>query len=119
MNNHAMIAARSDVYSRPDIYDMEYEGADNLDALFFAGLLQRRDPHHVAELACGSGRVALTLATALPMLLFRTAGFEVVQQFGDYRFSRVDRTSEYVVTVAQRPPAIGEGTTASGRGFFT
>jgi len=29
-------AIRSDIYARPDVYDMEYESADNHDARFFA-----------------------------------------------------------------------------------
>jgi hypothetical protein len=36
-------------------------------------------------------------------LLFLSAGFEIVRQYGDYRFVRVDRTSPYLVTVARRP----------------
>ena len=36
-------------------------------------------------------------------LLCLSAGFEIAQQYGDYRFVRVDRTSPYVVTVARRP----------------
>jgi hypothetical protein len=36
-------------------------------------------------------------------LLFLSAGFEIAQQYGDYRFVRFDRTSPYVVTVARRP----------------
>ncbi len=46
---------------------MEYEGASNHDAHFFARVLARRRPRHVLEFACGSGRVTLTLAAALPM----------------------------------------------------
>jgi SAM-dependent methyltransferase len=38
-------------------------------------------------------------------LLFLSAGFEITQQYGDYRFVPVDRTSPYVVTVARRPAA--------------
>src|SRR5262249_7744687 len=53
-------------YARPDVYDMEYEGASNHDARFFARLLARVRPRRVLELACGSGRVTFTLATALP-----------------------------------------------------
>jgi SAM-dependent methyltransferase len=45
---------------------MEYAGADNLDARFFARLLARLRPRRVLELACGSGRVTFTLAAALP-----------------------------------------------------
>jgi SAM-dependent methyltransferase len=56
-------ATRSDVYARPDIYDMEYEGAGNHDARLLARVRRRR----VLELACGSGRVTVTLAAALPM----------------------------------------------------
>ena len=36
-------------------------------------------------------------------LLFLSAGFEIAQQYGDYRLVAVDRTSPYVVTVARRP----------------
>jgi hypothetical protein len=42
-------------------------------------------------------------------LLFLSAGFEVAQQYGDYRFVRVDRASPYVVTVARRPRRPGRG----------
>lgn len=60
-------AARSEVYARPDIYDMEYAGARNDDAHFFARLLARDDPRRVLEFACGSGRITFTLAEALPV----------------------------------------------------
>jgi SAM-dependent methyltransferase len=36
-------------------------------------------------------------------LLFVSAGFEILQQYGDYRFVPRDRASQYVVTVARRP----------------
>ena len=36
-------------------------------------------------------------------LLFVSAGFEIAQQYGDYRFAARDRTSQFVVTVARRP----------------
>jgi len=45
---------------------MEYEGASNEDAHFFARVLARVRPRRVLELACGSGRVTFTLAAALP-----------------------------------------------------
>jgi len=45
---------------------MEYDGASHQDAHFFARLLARVRPRRVLELACGSGRVAFTLAAALP-----------------------------------------------------
>jgi len=60
------VPRRSDIYGRPDLYDMEYEGASNQDAHFFARLLARVRPRRVLELACGSGRVTFTLAGALP-----------------------------------------------------
>jgi SAM-dependent methyltransferase len=60
-------STRSDVYARPDVYDMEYAGADHHDARFFARLLARARPRRVLELACGSGRVTFALAAALPM----------------------------------------------------
>src|SRR5262245_20801698 len=60
------MSTRSDIYTRPDLYDLEYAGADNDDARFFARLLARVRPRRVLELACGSGRVTFTLASALP-----------------------------------------------------
>jgi SAM-dependent methyltransferase len=60
-------SARTDIYARPDLYDMEHEGAGNHDAHFFARLLARVRPRRVLELACGSGRVTFTLAASLPM----------------------------------------------------
>jgi trans-aconitate methyltransferase len=45
---------------------MEYAGASNEDAHFLARLVARVRPRRVLELACGSGRVTLTLAAALP-----------------------------------------------------
>src|SRR5262245_24403655 len=61
----AGMIARSDIYARPDVYDMEHEGTGNYDAHFFARLLARVRPRRVLELACGSGRVTFTLAEAL------------------------------------------------------
>src|SRR5690349_12197472 len=54
------------VYMRPDIYDMEYAGSANDDARFFARLLASTGARRVVEMACGTGRVTLTLAAALP-----------------------------------------------------
>jgi len=60
------LSPRFDIYTRPDLYDMEYEGSSDHDARFFARLLARVRPRRVLELACGSGRVTFTLARALP-----------------------------------------------------
>ena len=64
-SKEAGLSNRSDIYRRPDLYDMEYAGASNEDAHFFARLVARVRPRRVLELACGSGRVTLTLAAAL------------------------------------------------------
>jgi hypothetical protein len=56
-SNGTHVSNRSDIHARPDVYDMEYEGASNEDAHFFARLLARGRPRRVLELACGSGRV--------------------------------------------------------------
>jgi len=60
------MATPPDIYARPDVYDMEYEGAGDDDARFFARLLARVNPRRVLELACGSGRITYTIAAALP-----------------------------------------------------
>ena len=65
-SNGTHVSNRSDIYLTPDVYDMEYEGASNEDAHFFARVLARVRPRSVLELACGSGRVTFTLAAALP-----------------------------------------------------
>lgn len=57
---------RSEIYARPDVYDMEYEGSENDDARFFASLLTQVAPRRLLEFACGSGRVTFSLAAALP-----------------------------------------------------
>ena len=59
-------SARSEIYSRPDLYDLEHSGATNHDARFFARLLSRARPRRVLEFASGTGRATLTLAAALP-----------------------------------------------------
>ena len=61
-------AAPSAIYARPDVYDLEHEGASKDDVRFFARLLARIRPRHVLELACGSGRMTFVLAAALPMV---------------------------------------------------
>src|SRR5262249_50304774 len=63
--NDQRVSTRSDIYARPDVYDMEYEGASNHDAHFFARMLARVHPCRVLELACGSGRVPFTVAGSL------------------------------------------------------
>src|SRR5262245_35714661 len=59
-------AGRIEIYTRPDIYDLEYQGANSDDAEFFARVLARMRPRRVLEFACGTGRVTLSLAAALP-----------------------------------------------------
>ena len=56
----------SEIYTRPDLYDMEYAGASNDDACFLARLLASLRPRRMLEFCCGSGRVTFTLAAALP-----------------------------------------------------
>src|SRR5262245_46777029 len=64
--NDQRVANQSDIYARPDLYAMEYEGAPNEDVQFLARLLARFRPRRVLELACGSGRVTFPIAAALP-----------------------------------------------------
>ncbi len=70
MNNQASTgaatAARTDIYARPDVYEMEYAGSGNDDVRFLAHLLASVAPRRMLEFACGSGRVTFALAAALP-----------------------------------------------------
>jgi SAM-dependent methyltransferase len=53
------------IYQRPEDYDLEHEGDDE-DARLFCRVLRRFRPARVLELACGTGRVTLAMAKALP-----------------------------------------------------
>lgn len=53
------------IYQRPADYDLEHEG-DDRDVRFYQRLAARLGASRVLELACGSGRVSLPLAAALP-----------------------------------------------------
>lgn len=63
---YSTAAVRSEIYSRPDLYDLEYTGVSHHDARFFARLLARHRPRRVLEFACGTGRITMTLASSLP-----------------------------------------------------
>jgi SAM-dependent methyltransferase len=51
------------IYERPGDYDLEHEGDDE-DVNFYVRLLDRWRPRRVMELASGSGRVTIPLASA-------------------------------------------------------
>jgi SAM-dependent methyltransferase len=51
------------IYRRPEDYDLEHEG-DDRDIEFYRQLVGRLRPRRVLELACGSGRLTLPLASA-------------------------------------------------------
>lgn len=55
----------SDIYERPDLYELEYAESDEEDVRFFTRALARLRPTRVLELACGSGRITYALAAAL------------------------------------------------------
>jgi ubiquinone/menaquinone biosynthesis C-methylase UbiE len=94
--------ARADIYARPDLYDMEYEGASNHDAHFFARLLRRVRPRRVLELACGSGRVAFNLAAALPVaeIVGVDSSIDMLRQAATARDAAEPSVSERVSLVA-------------------
>jgi SAM-dependent methyltransferase len=51
----------SDIYRRPDEYDLEHVG-DEEDVIFYVGLARSLHPKSVLELACGTGRITVPLA---------------------------------------------------------
>jgi SAM-dependent methyltransferase len=60
------------IYRNPRDYDLEHEGDDE-DVAFYLRLATRLRPRRILELACGSGRVSIPLAT-----LGAERGFDVV-----------------------------------------
>jgi SAM-dependent methyltransferase len=60
-----MAVTSSDIYDRPDVYELEYAESEEEDSRFYARALGRLAPSRILELACGSGRVTFALATAL------------------------------------------------------
>lgn len=67
------------IYQRPQDYDLEHVG-DTDDIEFFVSLLKRLQPKRVLELACGNGRVTLSLAQAGAKQGFEVAGLEMVPE---------------------------------------
>lgn len=55
----------TDIYERPDVYELEYAESDEEDVRFFTRALARLRPTRVLELACGAGRITYPLASAL------------------------------------------------------
>ena len=51
----------TDLYRRPDEYDLEHVG-DEEDVTFYLGLAKTLRPKSVLELACGTGRITVPLA---------------------------------------------------------
>ena len=51
----------TDIYRRPDEYDLEHVG-DEEDVIFYVGLARSHRPKSVLELACGTGRITVPLA---------------------------------------------------------
>lgn len=60
-----MAVTPSDIYERPDVYELEYAESDDADLRFWSRALARHTPGRIAELACGAGRITYALARAL------------------------------------------------------
>src|SRR5919112_6891400 len=63
------------IYERPADYDLEHNGDDE-DVEFYRRLVECLRARRVLELACGSGRVTIPLATAAPSLDFDVVGVD-------------------------------------------
>jgi SAM-dependent methyltransferase len=63
------------IYDRPRDYDLEHEGDDE-DIDFYIRLLERWRPRRVVELAAGSGRVTIPLASAAALTGIEVVGLE-------------------------------------------
>jgi SAM-dependent methyltransferase len=66
------------IYERPQDYDLEHEG-DEEDIRFYTDLVTRLRPRRVLELASGSGRVSVPLASLAPELDFDLVGVEIAE----------------------------------------
>jgi SAM-dependent methyltransferase len=64
------------IYARPRDYDLEHEGDDE-DVRFYVELVRRLKPRRVLELAAGSGRVAIPLASEASAQGFEVVGLEI------------------------------------------
>lgn len=67
------------IYRRPHDYDLEHEG-DGDDVEFYRRLVRRLRPRRVLELACGSGRVTLPLATVGAEQGVSVVGLEIAEE---------------------------------------
>jgi SAM-dependent methyltransferase len=64
------------IYARPRDYDLEHEGDDE-DVRFYVELVRRLRPRRVLELAAGSGRVTIPLASEASARGFEVVGLEI------------------------------------------
>jgi SAM-dependent methyltransferase len=65
----------SDIYRRPDEYDLEHVG-DEEDVLFYVSLARSLHPKSVLELACGTGRITVPLAEEAARSGFSVVGLD-------------------------------------------
>src|SRR5262245_741947 len=83
---------RSEVYARPDVYDMEYEGASNQDAHFFARLLARARARRVLEFQARDRGV--TIAPQSPAIACRASSVVAsTNRRGRHQAARAARTA--------------------------
>jgi hypothetical protein len=85
------ISTPSDIYARPDVYDMEYEGASNHDARFFARLLARVRPRAFVDLDIDATR--RTMGEEARLLRYTATTYEPHLQRADVRllYDRFDQ----------------------------
>jgi SAM-dependent methyltransferase len=91
------------IYQRPSDYDLEHEG-DDRDVRFYQRLSRRLGAHRVLELACGSGRVALPIASALSGDEVGVVGVELADEMLAEARRKLDEADESVrqrVTLVQ------------------
>jgi SAM-dependent methyltransferase len=70
------------IYRNPRDYDLEHEGDDE-DVAFYLRLATRLRPRRILELACGSGRVSIPLATLGAEHGFDVVGLELADEMLD------------------------------------
>ena len=70
------------IYDRPHDYDLEHEGDDE-DVEFYVRLVKQLRPRRVLELASGSGRVTIPLASIAAEVGYRIVGLEIADTMLD------------------------------------
>lgn len=83
------------IYRRPEDYELEHQG-DERDVAFYCSVLERLRPGRILELACGSGRLTIPLASSAAARDTTVVGVELSETMLSLARRKADDTREAI-----------------------